>query len=92
MSLVLVRLLVPEDFGLYRHRPGRNAFVIHVNDMGIIAATVSGADEVADMAATATTMALAFSVAGTRCSGSAAPALADLAGSPTRRRWFACSP
>ena len=40
MSLVLVRLLVPHDYGLYAVALAATAFVIHVNDMGIIAATV----------------------------------------------------
>ena len=40
MGLVLVRLIAPHDFGLYAVALAANAFVIHVNDMGIIAATV----------------------------------------------------
>ena len=82
VSLVLVRLLAPHDFGLYAIALAANAFVIHVNDMGMIAATVQWRGEVADMAATATTMAIAFSVSWYALFWLAAPVLADLAGSP----------
>ena len=82
VSLVLVRLLAPHDFGLYAIALAANAFVIHVNDMGMIAATVQWRGEVADMAATATTMAIAFSVSWYALFYVAAPAFADLAGSP----------
>jgi PST family polysaccharide transporter len=82
VSLVLVRLLAPHDFGLYAIALAANAFVIHVNDMGMIAATVQWRGEVADMAATATTMAIAFSVSWYALFWLVAPALADLAGSP----------
>jgi O-antigen/teichoic acid export membrane protein len=82
VSLVLVRLLAPHDFGLYAIALAANAFVIHVNDMGMIAATVQWRGEVAEMAATATAMAIAFSVSWYALFWMVAPALADLAGSP----------
>src|SRR4051794_32803989 len=50
VSLVMVRLLAPEDFGLYAVALAATAFVIHVNDMGIIAATVQWRGKVEDMA------------------------------------------
>lgn len=82
ISLVLVRLLAPHDFGLYAVALAANAFVIHVNDMGMIAATVQWRGEVKEMAATARTMALGFSVTWYALFWVAAPYIADLAGSP----------
>ena len=82
LSLVMVRLLAPHDFGLYAVALAANAFLIHVNDMGMIAATVQWRGEVDEMAATATTMAIAFSLAWYGLFWIGAPILADAAGSP----------
>ena len=49
MGLVLVRLIVPQDFGLYAVALAANAFAIHVNDMGIIAATMQWRGRVEEM-------------------------------------------
>ena len=82
MSLVLARLLVPEDFGLYAIALTATSFVIHVNDVGIIAATVQWRGKLEDMAATASTLAIVFSAGWYAIFWVAAPAFADLAGSP----------
>ncbi|MEO5663219.1 MAG: oligosaccharide flippase family protein [Nocardioides sp.] len=82
MSLVMVRLLAPQDFGLYAVALAANAFVIHVNDMGIIAATVQWTGDVKRMASTARTMALAFSLSWYAVFWTVAPLLADAASSP----------
>ncbi len=82
MSLVMVRLLVPHDFGLYAVALAANAFVIHVNDMGIIAATVQWRGEVKDMAATGSTLALGFSLSWYALFWVGAPFIAEVAGSP----------
>ena len=82
VSLVMVRLMAPHDFGLYAVALAVNAFVIHVNDMGMIAATVQWRGRVEDMAATARTMSAAFSVAWYAVIFTAAPFIAELAGSP----------
>ena len=82
LSLAMVRLLAPHDFGLYAVALAANAFLIHVNDMGMIAATVQWRGEVEEMAATATTMAIAFSLAWYGLFWVGAPILADAAGSP----------
>jgi O-antigen/teichoic acid export membrane protein len=82
MGLVLVRLIVPHDFGLYAVALAANAFVIHVNDMGIIAATVQWRGRVEEMIPTGATLALAFSFAWYALFWVAAPELAQLAGSP----------
>ncbi len=82
MSLVLARLLVPEDFGLYAIALTATQFVIHVNDVGIIAATVQWRGRLEDMAATASTLAVVFSAGWYAVFWFAAPAFADLAGNP----------
>src|SRR2546430_2082464 len=82
VSWILARLLVPEDFGLYAIALTATQFVIHVNDVGIIAATVQWRGRIEDMAATATTLAIAFSAAWYVLFWLVAPAFAELAGSP----------
>jgi O-antigen/teichoic acid export membrane protein len=82
MSLVMVRLLAPHDFGLYAVALASQAFLIHVNDMGMIAATVQWRGRLDEMTATATTMALGFSLAWYGLFWVAAPVLADAASSP----------
>ena len=82
MSLVLARLIAPQDFGLYAVALAANAFVIHVNDMGIIAATVQWRGRVEEMVPTGATLALVFSIGWYALFWVAAPELAQLAGSP----------
>jgi PST family polysaccharide transporter len=81
VSLVLVRLLDPHDFGLYAVALAATAFVMHVNDMGVIAATVQWRGRVEDMAATGATIALGFSLAWYAFFWVLAPQFAELAGS-----------
>ncbi|MEU0480889.1 lipopolysaccharide biosynthesis protein [Streptosporangium sp. NPDC006013] len=81
MGLVLARLLVPEDFGLYAIALAATTFVMHVNDVGIIAATVQWRGRVEEMAPTATVMALAFSTGIYGIFWVVAPYFAELAGS-----------
>lgn len=82
MSLVLVRLLAPHDFGLYAIALAATAFAIHVNDMGVIAATVQWRGRIDDMLPTGATVALAFSIAWYAIFWFAAPPFSELAGSP----------
>jgi O-antigen/teichoic acid export membrane protein len=82
MSLVLARLLVPEDFGIFAIALAATQFAMHVNDMGIIAATCQWRGRVADMVPTGTTMALLFSVGWYALFWLGAPWFASLAGSP----------
>jgi O-antigen/teichoic acid export membrane protein len=82
VSLVMVRLLAPDDFGLYAVALAANAFLIHVNDMGMIAATVQWRGDVEEMTRTARTMSIAFSAAWYGLFWVGAPILADAAGSP----------
>jgi len=61
MTLVLTRLLSPADFGAYAIALAATAFVMHVNDVGIIAATVQWRGELSEMAKTGATLAVIFS-------------------------------
>jgi PST family polysaccharide transporter len=81
MGLVLARLLAPSDFGIYAIALAATQFVMHVNDAGIIAATVQWRGKFEDMAPTATTMAIVFSTAVYGIFWVVAPAFAELSGS-----------
>ncbi len=61
MALIMARLLVPADFGAYAIALAATHFVMHVNDVGLIAATVQWRGRLEEMAATASTLALIFS-------------------------------
>jgi O-antigen/teichoic acid export membrane protein len=82
MGLVLARLLTPSDFGMYAIALAATQFVMHVNDVGIIAATVQWRGKLEDMAATATTMAIVFSTGVYAVFWFLAPSFATLSGSP----------
>ena len=82
LGMVLARLLTPEDFGLYAIALGAMYFVMHVNDVGLIAATVQWRGRIEEMAPTATTLALAFSIGIYGLFFVFAPAFAGLAGNP----------
>ncbi len=82
LGMVLARLLTPEDFGVYAIALSAMYFVMHVNDVGLIAATVQWRGRLEQMAPTATTLALAFSVVIYSLFWVLAPAFASLAGSP----------
>ncbi|TMM43851.1 MAG: lipopolysaccharide biosynthesis protein [Actinobacteria bacterium] len=62
MGLVLARLLAPSDFGVYAIALAATAVLMHINDVGLIAATVQWRGRLEDMAPTAATMAMAFAV------------------------------
>ena len=82
IGLVLARLLTPKDFGIYALAMAATAFVIHINDVGIIAATVQWRGRLEDMAPTAATLAFLFSVALYGVVWVMAPWLCNLAASP----------
>jgi O-antigen/teichoic acid export membrane protein len=82
LGMVLARLLTPEDFGLYAIALGAMYFVMHVNDVGLIAATVQWRGRIEEMAPTATTLALTFSVVIYGLFFAFAPAFSGLAGNP----------
>ncbi len=80
MGLVLARLLAPEDFGLYAIALAATQFVMHINDAGIIAATVQWRGKLEDMAPTAAVLAVSFSAAVYGVFWVIAPSFARLAG------------
>jgi PST family polysaccharide transporter len=82
LGVVLARILTPTDFGLYAIGLAAMYFVMHVNDVGLIAATVQWRGKLEDMAPTATTMALLFSIVIYAGFWVATPSLASFAGSP----------
>ena len=62
MGLVLARMLAPADFGIYAIALAATAVLMHINDVGLIAATVQWRGRLEEMAPTATTMAATFGV------------------------------
>src|SRR5205085_2522083 len=68
MGLVLARLLAPSDFGVYAIALAATAVLMHINDVGLIAATVQWRGRLEDMAPTA---AGAFSFAWGQVTGAA---------------------
>jgi O-antigen/teichoic acid export membrane protein len=81
LGMILARLLTPADFGLYAIALSAMYFVMHVNDVGLIAATVQWRGRLEEMAPTATTLALAFSVVIYGLFWVLAPEFTSLAGS-----------
>jgi O-antigen/teichoic acid export membrane protein len=81
MGLVLARLLSPADFGLFAIALAATYFVMHINDMGLIAAAVQWQGRFEDMAPTATTLAALFSIATYAVFWFLSPMFAELAGS-----------
>jgi PST family polysaccharide transporter len=82
ISLVMARLLTPADFGVFAIAMAVTAFLMHVNDAGVIAAVVQWPGRIEDMAATAAAMAFAFSVTVYGIIFAVAPFIADAASSP----------
>jgi O-antigen/teichoic acid export membrane protein len=82
MGLALARLLVPADFGVYAVAFAALQFVMHVNDVGLIAATVQWRGKLAEMTPTATLLAAVFSVVIYIGFWFAAPAVAGFAHTP----------
>jgi hypothetical protein len=82
LGLALARLLTPADFGVFAVASAAMAFVMHVNDVGLIAATVQWRGELEEMAPTAATMAMSFSVVVYGLMWFIAPVLASVAHTP----------
>ena len=58
MGLALARLLAPADFGVYAIAIAATAVLMHINDVGLIAATVQWRGRLEEMAPTAATLAI----------------------------------
>ncbi|HTI20877.1 MAG TPA: oligosaccharide flippase family protein [Kutzneria sp.] len=82
IGLILARLLVPADFGVFAVAAAATAFVMHVNDIGVIAAGVQWRGKLEDMAPTGTSIAIAFSTVVYAAFFFGAPAFATLSGTP----------
>jgi PST family polysaccharide transporter len=81
MGLVLARLLTPSDYGAYAIALSATQFVMHVNDVGLIAAVVQWRGRFESMAPTATSLTIGCSFAVYGAFWLAAPSFAALAGS-----------
>lgn len=82
VGIVLARLLTPADFGTFAIASAALLFVMHINDVGLIAAVVQWRGKLAEIAPTATTLAALFSFAIYGVFWFIAPAFARLAGDP----------
>lgn len=82
MGLVLARLLTPEDFGVFAVALAAMTFVMHVNDVGLIAAVVQWRGKLEDMAPTAAALTLTFSIVVYGVFWFAAPLIASVAHAP----------
>ncbi|MFD0582141.1 oligosaccharide flippase family protein [Dactylosporangium darangshiense] len=60
MGLVLARLLNPSDYGTFGIATAALAVLMHINDVGLIAAVVQWRGKLEDMAPTAATLAAVF--------------------------------
>src|SRR3954463_6794371 len=80
MGLVLARLLAPADFGVYAIAIAATAVLMHINDVGLITATVQWRGRLEEMAPTAATMAVAFATGIYGVFYLAAPLFASAAG------------
>lgn len=80
MGLVLARLLAPADFGVYAIAIAATAVLMHINDVGLIAATVQWRGKLEEMAPTAATLAVLSATGIYGVFYLAAPAFAEAAG------------
>ncbi|MCW2941162.1 MAG: putative polysaccharide biosynthesis protein [Actinomycetia bacterium] len=81
MSLVLARLLIPHDYGTFGIALAASQFLIHINDVGILSATVQWRGKLEEMAPTGTIMAFLFSLVVYAAFWTISPFYAELSGS-----------
>jgi O-antigen/teichoic acid export membrane protein len=81
-ALTLARLLVPHDFGVYAVALAATQFVIHINDVGLIPATIQWRGRLEEMQGTAATLAATFSAIVYAAFWFAAPLFAQFSGVP----------
>ncbi|MEV6931057.1 oligosaccharide flippase family protein [Dactylosporangium sp. NPDC051485] len=62
MGLILARLLSPDDYGTFGVATAALAVLMHINDVGLIAAVVQWRGKLEDMAPTAATLAAGFGI------------------------------
>jgi PST family polysaccharide transporter len=80
MGLAMARLLAPADFGVYAIALAALAVLMHINDVGLIAATVQWRGRLAEVAPTASTMAMAFAAIVYGLFWFSAPLFAEISG------------
>ncbi|WP_432835843.1 oligosaccharide flippase family protein [Dactylosporangium sp. CA-092794] len=80
MGLVLARLLTPADYGTFGIATAALAVLMHINDVGLIAAVVQWRGKLEDMAPTAATLAAVFGVVVYGAFWIAAPAYSAFSG------------
>jgi O-antigen/teichoic acid export membrane protein len=80
MGLALAHILAPADFGVYAIAIAATAVLMHINDVGLIAATVQWRGKLEDMAPTAASLAMALATLIYGLFWLAAPAFAAAAG------------
>ncbi|WP_241564625.1 oligosaccharide flippase family protein [Nonomuraea polychroma] len=81
MSLVLARVLAPEDFGIYAVALAATQFVMVVKDAGVMAAVIQWRGRLDDIAPTATVLAFVFATGLYGIFWVGAPSFSALAGS-----------
>jgi PST family polysaccharide transporter len=82
VGIVLARLLSPTDFGTFAIASAALLLLIHINDVGMIAAVVQWRGKLSEVAPTATTLATLFSLAIYGVFWLIAPVFSQLAGDP----------
>lgn len=82
IGLILARLLTPADFGVYAVALAAAALLMHVNDIGMIAAGVQWRGKLEEMAPTGSAIAVVVSVLVYGVFWILAPSFAMLAGTP----------
>jgi O-antigen/teichoic acid export membrane protein len=80
MGLALARILAPADFGVYAIAIAATAVLMHINDVGLIAATVQWRGKLEDMAPTAATLAMVLATVIYGAFWVSAPLFAEAAG------------
>ena len=82
MGVVIARILVPEDFGVYAVALAAMNLLMTINDLGLIPSVVQSRRPFARLAPTATTLTMAFSVVLYTLTFVAAPWFSTLMGAP----------
>jgi O-antigen/teichoic acid export membrane protein len=82
VGLVIARLLIPDEFGVFAVALAAMTFAVHINDAGIVAACIQWRGKLEEVAPTAATIALLSSLSVYGLIWVAAPSFATLSGVP----------
>lgn len=83
LGLALARLLSPSDYGVFAIALAVSAFAMHVNDAGIIAASIQWRGKLEEIASTVAVIAFLSSMGVYALLWAAAPTVAELSNAPT---------